>query len=46
MGALAAAGCMWRHATVGSGHGWLGAVIAQQSAGRNWRCALIGGFLV
>jgi len=46
MGALAAAGCTLRHATVGSGHGCLGAVIARQAAGCNVRCALTGGFLV
>jgi len=50
MGALAAAG--WgglhvaRHATVGSGRGWLGVVVARQAAGRNWRSASTGGFLV
>jgi len=33
-------------ATVGSGRGWLGAVVARQSVGRNGRCTSTGGFLV
>jgi len=46
MGALAAAGCAWsaRGATVGSGRGWLGAVVVGQAARRNGRCASTGGF--
>jgi len=31
-------------ATVGSGRGWLGAVVARHAAGRNWRCASNGAF--
>ena len=31
---------------MGSGRGWLGAVVARQAAGRNGRCASTGGFLV
>jgi len=38
--------CAWRHATLGSGRGWLGAVIARQTTGRNGRSASTGGFLV
>ena len=37
---------MARHATVGSGHGWLGAVVARQAAGCNGRYASTAGFLV
>jgi len=50
MGALAAAGCAWSArglhvatlATVESGCGWLGAVVARQAAGCNGRCASTG----
>jgi len=34
------------HATVGSGRGWLAAVVARQAAGCNGRCASTVGFLV
>ena len=32
-------------AMMGSGRGWLGAVVARDAAGRNGRCASTGGFL-
>jgi len=32
--------------TVGSGRGWLGAVVAPQAAGHNGQCASTRGFLV
>jgi len=32
-------------ATLGSGRGWLGAVIACHAAGHNGRCVSSGGFL-
>jgi len=40
--------CGWlrvaRHAMVGSGRGWLGAVVSWQAVGRSGRCASTGGF--
>ena len=35
--------CTWRDTTMGSGCGWLGAVIARYAAGCNLRCASTGG---
>ena len=43
MGALAAAGCAWQHAMVGSARGWLGVVVAWLAAGRDGWCASIAG---
>jgi len=51
MGALAAAGCasacglrVANLATLGSGRGWLGAVVGRHTAGRNGRWASNGAF--
>jgi len=55
VGALSAAGWAWsmhgRYATVGSGRGWLGVVVAWQAdlsgrLGATVWCALTGGILV